>query len=375
MDFDPIEKRKRLLFGKGQQMSISFSELFDLKEIQKLQDAFAKAVGIASIITDTDGCPMTEPSNFCKLCNDVIRKTEKGLINCMKSDAEIGRYNPDGPTIRPCLSGGLWDAGASILAGNTHIANWLIGQVRDEAQSTEKMMEYARNIGADEEEFRSAWEEVAVMSFDKFKEIANALFLMANLMSRTAYQNMKQRELTEKLEREIAARETARLLEEKREKSEKYMIFNLDSEEYGIRISKIQEVIETIPVVPVPDTPDFMKGVINLRGRVIPVIDFRIKLGLKTVNHTERVCIIIIDTEGKLIGITVDSITGVSNIKGRDIDDMPITGSKLKTDYIFGLAKTEGRIKLLLDIEYFLNSQKTDILKKQACNSLQPLIH
>ncbi|MEZ4526133.1 MAG: PocR ligand-binding domain-containing protein [Desulfobacterales bacterium] len=347
-------------------MSISFSDLFDLKEIQKLQDAFAKAVGIASIITDPDGCPITEPSNFCKLCNDIIRKTEKGLVNCMKSDAEIGHYNPDGPTIRPCLSGGLWDAGASILAGNTHIANWLIGQVRDEAQSTEKMMKYARNIGADEEEFRSAWEEVSVMSFERFKEIANALFLMANLMSRTAYQNMKQKELTEKLEQEIAERETVQLMEEKRERSEKYMIFSSGSEEYGINISKIQEVIETTHVISVPETPDFIKGVINLRGKVIPVIDFRAKLGLKAVKQTERICIIIIDTQGQPMGITVDSIIGVSNVKGRDIENMPITGSKLKTGCILGLAKSEGKLKLLLDIDHFLDSKEADMLSRQT---------
>lgn len=68
---------------------ISFFDLFDLKEIQNIQDSFAKATGVASIITDTEGHPITDPSNFCRLCIDIIRKTEKGLINCMKSDAQI----------------------------------------------------------------------------------------------------------------------------------------------------------------------------------------------------------------------------------------------------------------------------------------------
>ncbi len=73
---------------------ITFEELFNLEDIQKLQDEFASAAGIASIITHNDGTPITSPSNFCRLYNDVIRKTEKGKLNCFKSDAHLGRYNP-----------------------------------------------------------------------------------------------------------------------------------------------------------------------------------------------------------------------------------------------------------------------------------------
>jgi|GEM_PF-3774586 chemotaxis signal transduction protein/ligand-binding sensor protein len=344
------------------EISVSFSALFDLKEIQKLQDAFAKAVGVASIITGINGYPITEPSNFCRLCTDIIRKTEKGLANCMKSDAEIGRCNPDGPVIQPCLSGGLWDAGASIMAGDTHIANWLIGQVRNEAQDIGKMIGYARQIGADEDEFRSAPEEVPVMSFGQFEKAGDALFLMANQMSRTAFQNIRQRELTEKLEREISEREKAeeeiRLLRKKKERYERYMIFGSDGEEYGISISKIQEITEIMPVTHVPGTPDFMKGVINLRGKIIPVIDFGLRLGLKAGACTERSCIIIVDTEGRQTGIAVDSVTGVSDIKGEDIDDMPVLDPKSETGYISGLDKSGEKIRILLNIEQIVSSEE-----------------
>ena len=172
--------------------SIEFEDLCDLKEIQKLQDQFAKASGVASIITHLDGTPITRPSNFCRLCATIIRRTEKGLRNCYYSDSVIGCHNPAGPTIQPCLSGGLWDAGASITVGGRHIANWLIGQVRDETQEEAKMRAYAREIGADEEAFMEAFSEVPSMSGKQFEEVAQALFTLAGQLSSMAYQNSQQ---------------------------------------------------------------------------------------------------------------------------------------------------------------------------------------
>lgn len=171
---------------------ITFDDLFNIEDIQSLQDKFAEATGVASIITKTDGTPITRPSNFCRLCSDIIRKTEKGRQNCYKSDAVIGRQNPDGPTIQHCLSGGLWDAGAAISVGGKHIANWLIGQVRDETQTDEKMKAYAREIGADEQAVIEAFHEVTPMSHKKFEVISQTLFTLADQLSSTAYQNIQQ---------------------------------------------------------------------------------------------------------------------------------------------------------------------------------------
>jgi len=97
--------------------SIAFVDLFNIDEIQRIQDDFAAASGVASVITYPDGRPITRPSNFCRLCSDIIRKTELGLKNCMHSDACLGKHNPNGPIVQPCLSGGLWDGGASITVG------------------------------------------------------------------------------------------------------------------------------------------------------------------------------------------------------------------------------------------------------------------
>lgn len=171
---------------------ISFDDLFNIAEIQKIQDAFAAATKVASIITRPDGTPITSPSNFCRLCRDIIRNTEKGCANCFYSDAMIGRQNQGGPIVQPCLSGGLWDAGASITVGGKHIANWLIGQVKNEAINEENMLRYASEIEADVEEFRIALREVPVMSIEQFGKIANALFALANELSIKAYQNVQQ---------------------------------------------------------------------------------------------------------------------------------------------------------------------------------------
>lgn len=191
---------------------IEFEDLFNLTDIQRLQDEFARATGVASLITRPDGTPITTPSNFCRLCRNMIRQTEVGLSNCFRSDAEIGRLCMNGPTVQTCLSGGLWDAGAGIEVGGKHLANWLIGQVRDETQTEDKMRLYAREIGADEDELVEAFHEVPAMSREQFGHISRVLFTMANQLSTLAYQNVQQARLisdlktSEKEQQELQSR-------------------------------------------------------------------------------------------------------------------------------------------------------------------------
>ncbi len=192
---------------------IEFEDLFDIADIQKLQDEFAAGTGVASIITRPDGTPITRPSNFCRLCNDIIRKTEIGCRNCQRSDKHIGKLCIDGPTVRECESGGLWDAGAGITAGGKHIANWLVGQISDNTQTTERIREYACEIGADAEEVVAAFEEVTYMSLEQFKSIAEVLFTFSNLMSQLAYQNLqKNYYIVERKRAEAALRQNEELL-------------------------------------------------------------------------------------------------------------------------------------------------------------------
>jgi PAS domain S-box-containing protein len=175
--------------------SVRFEDIFCLEDIQRIQDAFAEASGVASLITDPDGHPLTRPSNFTALCNDVIRQTEKGRRNCIRSDAHIGGIVHDGPTIRTCLSGGLLDGGTSIHFGKRHIANWLIGQVLDETADLEGMLAYAHCIGADEQAFREALGNVPRMSRGRFEKICQALYQFANHVSTLAMKNFEQSRL------------------------------------------------------------------------------------------------------------------------------------------------------------------------------------
>jgi len=154
------------------------------------------------------------------------------------------------------------------------------------------------------------------------------------------------------------------------EKEGKYLTFSLAQEEYGIGILKIREIIGMMPVTSVPQTPEFVKGVINLRGKVIPVVDLRLRFGMQAIDYTERTCIIVVEIEGKfdtvMIGIVVDSVSEVLNIKGEDIEETPTFGAKLNTEYILGMAKMEGGVKILLDIDRVLSEADVNLLEKVA---------
>nr|WP_320192224.1 PAS domain S-box protein [uncultured Desulfobacter sp.] len=178
---------------------IEFTDLLSLDTIQQMQDSFARAAGVASIITKPDGTPITKPSNFCQLCK-IIRSTEKGLKNCYASDAVLGGLHKEGPIYQQCLSGGLWDGGASVTVNDKHIANWLIGQVKTKDLDETKILQYAKEIGVDEIEFRDALAEVTTMSLEKFKEIANSLYIFANQLSEQAFQNLQLKQHQEHLD-------------------------------------------------------------------------------------------------------------------------------------------------------------------------------
>ena len=150
----------------------------------------------------------------------------------------------------------------------------------------------------------------------------------------------------------------------------KHLTFTLGEEEDGIGILKIKEIIGMMPITPVPQTPEYVKGVINLRGKVIPVIDLRLRFGMEELEYTERTCIIVVEIESQngtvMIGIVVDSVSEVLNIKSDDIEDTPTFGAQLNTEYIMGMAKMEGGVKILLDIDRVLSSEEIASLDKTA---------
>ncbi|WP_353571765.1 PocR ligand-binding domain-containing protein [Candidatus Albibeggiatoa sp. nov. BB20] len=163
-----------------------FDKFFNKSIIQQIQDDFATKTGVASIISDLKGAPYTKPSNFSKLCT-YIRETPKGGANCMHSDSVIGKQaSRSRPHIQPCLSGGLWDAGACLYVGDIHVANWLIGQVMNEAQDLAKMLDYAKKIDMDQEKFSYAMTQITVMTEEQYTHTCQALFIFANVVSECA---------------------------------------------------------------------------------------------------------------------------------------------------------------------------------------------
>ncbi|MBW2090706.1 MAG: purine-binding chemotaxis protein CheW [Deltaproteobacteria bacterium] len=150
----------------------------------------------------------------------------------------------------------------------------------------------------------------------------------------------------------------------------KYLTFTLANEEYGIGILKIKEIIGMMPITSVPQTPKYVKGVINLRGKVIPVLDLRLKFDMEEFDYTERTTIIVVEIAGQngvvVIGIVVDAVSEVVTIRGDDIEETPAFGTKLDTEYILGMAKMDGGVKILLDIDQILNAEQMAILAEVA---------
>ncbi len=148
----------------------------------------------------------------------------------------------------------------------------------------------------------------------------------------------------------------------------KYLTFSLAGEEYGIGILKVKEIIGMMPITHVPQTPEYVKGVVNLRGKVIPVVDLRLKFGIEPIEYSERTCIIVVEITGKsktvAMGIVVDSVSEVLNIKGGDIEDTPSFGTKLKTEFILGMAKTGSSVKILLDIDLVLADEEVNAIEE-----------
>ena len=165
---------------------------------------------------------------------------------------------------------------------------------------------------------------------------------------------------------EIETRET--MAEQPAVREGKYLTFSLADEEYGIGILKVREIIGMMVITPVPQTPAFVRGVINLRGQVIPVMDLRLKFDLPEIEYTERTSIIVVEVasrKGKIqIGIVVDSVSEVVNIKIEDIEDTPTFGAAVDTAYILGMAKMEDGVKILLDIDRVLTLEELSVLEK-----------
>ncbi len=143
----------------------------------------------------------------------------------------------------------------------------------------------------------------------------------------------------------------------------KYLTFFLADEEYGLEILRVQEIIGLMPITRVPRASSSVRGLINLRGRVIPVVDVRVEFGMDMSQHTERTCIIVVQVHGNAIGILVDRVSEVCYIAGENIERAPALGSDVASEYILGIGKADNKVKILLDIEKVLQSHTSEALR------------
>lgn len=146
--------------------------------------------------------------------------------------------------------------------------------------------------------------------------------------------------------------------------SGKYLTFFLENEEYGLEILRVQEIIGMMPITRVPRTSSHVRGLINLRGKVIPVVDLRLQFGMEAGQQTDESCIIVVQVHDVSIGTIVDRVSEVCDIKGEDIEDSPSFGSDVATEYILGIGKASGQVKILLDIEKVLQTHAIAEIQK-----------
>jgi len=153
-------------------------------------------------------------------------------------------------------------------------------------------------------------------------------------------------------------------------KAGKYLTFKLAKEDYGISLLKVREIIGMMPITGVPRTPDFVKGVINLRGKVIPVTDLRLRFGMTESDYTDRTCIIVVEVKGPestlQMGIVVDAVTEVLPVRTEEVEAAPEFGAKVDTRYILGMANMDGAVKILLDIDRVMTAEEIAELEKAA---------
>lgn len=232
------EKRLKLkldyiLSPEGSPGNLHLTDIVDLEQLQKIQEAFVKATNVASVITDLSGVPITKPSNFSGICN-LIRQTEKGRQNCFNSDKSIGLKAGEllKPTFEICHSCGFVDAGAPIIVAGKQIAIWMIGQSNTGVVDNKRIENYAIEIGADKTEMLKEYSMMPNMSVEQFEHVTNLLWILAQEISSLAYNNLQ---LAKKIEERKEVEKELILEKEKAEESDRLKTAFLQNMSHEIR--------------------------------------------------------------------------------------------------------------------------------------------
>lgn len=151
--------------------------------------------------------------------------------------------------------------------------------------------------------------------------------------------------------------------------SSQYVTFSLGDELFGVEVTRTREILSLTPVTKVPQTPDYLLGVINLRGQVVPVVDMRLKLGLPAADETEDTCIIVVevqlDGDAIIVGAQADAVREVLDVNADQIEPPPRLGSRLNTEFINGMGKVDDQFMILLNIDRIFNSEELVLVQLQ----------
>lgn len=154
-----------------------------------------------------------------------------------------------------------------------------------------------------------------------------------------------------------------------------YLTFKLDEEVFGVDVAKVREILDLIKITKVPQTPDFMRGVINLRGSVVPVVDMRLKFGLEATESTVNTCIVVVEVElegeNTVLGALVDSVQEVFELEPTEIEPAPRIGTKLKTEFIKGMGKRDDRFIILLNIDKVFSTEELELVQSVQTSDTQ----
>lgn len=167
---------------------------------------------------------------------------------------------------------------------------------------------------------------------------------------------------TERRKAEEEIRKLSERLEAQKKEVKKYLVFNLADTKYAIHLPEVKEITEMMHVTRVPHAPDFIKGVVNLRGRIIPVADLRLKFDMEFHEYTDKSCIIIAESQEKRVGMIVDTVSEVLNVRGEDIEELPPIYEMANMDSVLGIAKTDDGVIIILDIQNFLREEELSFL-------------
>lgn len=148
-----------------------------------------------------------------------------------------------------------------------------------------------------------------------------------------------------------------------------YLTFQLMSEQYGVPIATVREINRVGEITPVPKTPEFVKGVMNLRGKIIPVINLRVRFGMPSIDYTRDTCIIVIDTDFGQVGMIVDAVREVADLNQQQIEPPPLLGNEKTLGFIRGMGKLEDRVIILVDVVSALSQEQLSQLHDAKSNS------